>query len=289
MPRYLPFFTALKPFVFQALRPLAFRLLAGSLTLGATPAFAGGLTLAVTTSIEASGLLDHLLPAFEKATGTTVRAVVAGSGQALEMGRRGDVDATFTHDSASEMALVAGGVGLERRNVMANDFVLVGLNDDRAQIAGLSNAADALRKIADSDALFLSRGDESGTHKAERRLWAAASIDPSQSSGGWYLETGLGQGANLNMAVARGAYTLTDRGSWIAFGNHADLMVLVEGDPRLYNQYGVVLINPSVHKHINADVARAFADWLTSSEGQARIAAYRIDGAQPFQPNAGEP
>ncbi len=212
-----------------------------------------------------------------------MRAVVAGTGQALEIGRRGDVDATLTHDTASEKALVEQGVGLERRDIMENDFVLIGPDDDPAAIAGMIDVSAAMAKIAAAGEMFLSRADASGTHKAELRLWRDAGIAPASDGDDWYLETGMGQGANLNLAAARGAYTLIDRATWLASGNRAGLAVLVEGDPRLVNRYGLVLIDPRVHAHVNAADARSFADWLTSPQGRAAISAFQIDNVSLFR------
>ena len=263
---------------------LAAALLAIGLCLGAAPAWAGVLHLAVTTSIEASGLSAHLAASFQDATNITLRTVVAGTGQALVLGRRGDVDATLTHDAASEEALVAEGIGLERRTVMENEFVLIGPDDDPAAIAGMTDVSAALTRIATAGEVFFSRADDSGTHKAELRFWRDAGLTPAADGGGWYLKTGMGQGANLNMAAARGAYTLIDRATWLASGNRAGLTVLVEGDPRLINRYALVLIDPRAHTHVNVTDARAFADWLTSPDGHAAIAAFQIDSAPLFRP-----
>lgn len=263
---------------------LAAALLAAGLCFGTASAGAGVFHLAVTTSIEASGLTAHLASSFQDATGIILRAVVAGTGQALALGRRGDVDATLTHDAASEAALVAEGIGLERRTVMENDFVLIGPDDDPAAIAGMTDVSAALTRIAAADEVFLSRADDSGTHKAELRFWRDAGLAPAADGDGWYLETGMGQGAILNLAAARGAYTLIDRSTWLASGNRAGLAVLVEGDPRLINRYALVLIDPRAHAHVNASDARAFADWLTSPDGRAAIAAFQIDGAPLFRP-----
>lgn len=259
-------------------------LLAVGLCFGSGSSRAEVLHLAVTTSIEASGLTAHLASSFQTATGIIMRAVVAGTGQALEIGRRGDVDATLTHDTTSEKALVEQGVGLERREIMENDFVLIGPNDDPAAIAGMIDVSAAMAKIADAGEVFLSRADASGTYKAELRLWRDAGIAPASDGDDWYLETGMGQDTNLNMAAARGAYTLTDRATWLASGNRAGLTVLVEGDPRMVNRYGLVLIDPRVHAHVNAADARAFADWLTSPQGRAAISAFQIDNVSLFRP-----
>jgi tungstate transport system substrate-binding protein len=268
---------------------LAAALLAIGLCFGAAPVWAGVLQLAVTTSIEASGLTAHLASSFQDATGITLRAVVAGTGQALKLGRRGDVDATLTHDASSEEALVADGIGLERRAVMENDFILVGPDDDPATVAGMTDVSAALATIAAAGEVFLSRADDSGTHKAELRLWRDAGLAPAADGGDWYLETGMGQGTNLNMAAARGAYTLIDRATWLASGNRAGLTILVQGDPKMINRYGLVLIDPRAHAHVNVADARAFADWLTSPDGRAAIAAFRIGGVPLFRPIPGAP
>jgi tungstate transport system substrate-binding protein len=260
--------------------------LATGLTFGSGSARAEVLHLAVTTSIEASGLTAHLASSFEDATGISLRAIVAGTGQALDLARRGDVDATLTHDSTSEQALIEEGIGLERREVMENDFVLIGPDDDPAAVVGMIDIVAAMGRIAASGMMFLSRGDDSGTHKAELRLWRIAGLAPAPDDTSWYLETGLSQGANLNMATARGAYTLIDRATWLASGNRAGLAVMVEGDPRLVNRYGLVLIDPRAHAHVNAAGARTFADWLASPSGRAAIAALRVDGISLFRPAA---
>ena len=245
------------------------------------------LTLATTTTTENSGLMGHLLPLFEAGTGIEVRVVLHGTGQVLRAARAGDVDLFIAHDKEAELAFLAQGYGIERRDLMSNDFVIVGPADDPAGINGMTDAAQALARIAASSASpFVSRGDDSGTHRAERRLWQAAGIDPSAASGEWYLEAGAGMGSTLNIAAGRGAYTLTDRGTWLSFGNRGDLVILTAGDPRLFNQYGITLVNPSRHPYVKAAEARAFFDWITGPDGQRAIAAYQIDGEQPFHPNA---
>jgi len=244
------------------------------------------ITLASTTSTENSGLFDHLLPRFTEATGISVRVVAVGTGQALRIARNGDADVLLVHHRPSEEAFVAEGYGVQRHDVMYNDFVLVGPSKDPAALRGLDDAAAALARVAAASALFASRGDDSGTHMKELGLWAAAGHDPVAASGTWYRETGSGMGATLNAAAAMGAYALTDRATWLAFQNKGDLEVLVEGDARLFNPYGVILVNPLRHPHVHAREAQAFIDWLISDAGQDAIAAYRLDGRQLFFPNA---
>lgn len=253
--------------------------------MGAGGAMAQGrfITVASTTSTEQSGLFGHILPLFEAATGLAVRVVAQGTGQALETGRRGDADVVFVHDRAAEDRFVAEGYGVERFDVMVNDFVLVGPADDPAGVAGGSDAAAAFAAIAEARAVFVSRGDESGTHRAERALWRGAGIEPA---GAWYREAGSGMGPTLNIAAEMGGYTLADRGSWIGFRNRRDLVVVVEGDPVLVNPYGVILVNPERHPHVKAADGQAFVDWLVSEAGQAAIAGYQLNGEQLFFPNA---
>ncbi|HSK40811.1 MAG TPA: extracellular solute-binding protein [Arenibaculum sp.] len=244
------------------------------------------ITVASTTSTEQSGLFEHILPRFEQATGIEVRVVAQGTGQALETGRRGDVDVLFVHDTDSEEAFVAEGFAPERFDVMYNDFVLVGPKSDPAGVEGMDDVAAALDRIAGARAPFASRGDDSGTHKAERRLWQQAGVDVEDASGGWYRETGSGMGPTLNTAAAMNAYALADRGTWLNFRNRQDLEILVEGDVRLFNQYGVMQVSPERHPHVKAGQAKRFVDWLVSEEGQRAIASYEIDGRQLFFPNA---
>ncbi len=239
-----------------------------------------------TTSTQNSGLFDHILPKFTEKTGIEVRVVAVGTGQALKNARNGDGDVVFVHSKPDEEKFVAEGWGVRRYPVMYNDFVIVGPASDPAGIAGLKHADQAFKKIAAAEAPFTSRGDDSGTNKEEIRLWNAAKVAPKQASGDWYLETGSGMGATLNTAVGKQAYTLTDRGTWLSFANKDDFKVLVEGDPKLFNQYGVILVNPEKHPNVKAKKGQAFIDWLTSKEGQAAIASYKIDGQQLFFPDA---
>ncbi len=239
-----------------------------------------------TTSTQNSGLFDHILPKFTAKTGTEVRVVAVGTGQALKNARNGDGDVVLVHSKPDEEKFVAEGWGVKRHDVMYNDFVIVGPAADPAGIAGSKDADQALKKIAEAKASFASRGDNSGTHKAELRLWEKTGVDPTHASGDWYLETGSGMGATLNTAVGKHAYTLADRGTWLSFANKDDFEVLVEGDPKLFNQYGVILVNPEKHPRVKAEKGQAFVDWLTSSEGQKAIASYKIDGQQLFFPNA---
>lgn len=248
---------------------------------------ARSITVASTTSTEQSGLFKHLLPRFTQKTGIEVRVVALGTGQALDIGRRGDADAVFVHDTAAEERFVAEGFAAPpgRREVMYNDFIIVGPKSDPARAAG-GDVLAALRRIAEARAPFISRGDRSGTHAAELRYWKEAGIDPHAAGGGWYKEVGQGMGPALNTASAQDAYVLADRGSWLSFKNRGTLAVLVEGDRRLFNQYGVMLLNPAKHPHVKAAEGQAFIDWLVSPEGQAAIADYKIEGQQLFFPNA---
>lgn len=261
-------------------------LVACLLASGPAPAQATFITVASTTSTEQSGLFGHLLPIFVKATGIQVRIIALGTGQALDTGRRGDVDLVFVHDRAAEEAFVAAGYGVDRRNVMYNDFVLVGPKDDTAGVAAATGIRDAFRKIAASRPPFVSRGDRSGTHSAELRYWAAAGIELDQIKGSWYRETGSGMGPALNTADAMNAYILVDRGTWLSFRNRGGLKVLVQGDPETFNQYGILMVNPARHAHVKREPAQAFVDWITRPQGQAAIASYRIGGEQLFFPNA---
>ncbi|ENO81917.1 family 1 extracellular solute-binding protein [Thauera sp. 27] len=245
---------------------------------------ATSIVIASTTSTEQSGLFGHILPQFKQATGIDVKVVALGTGQALDVGRRGDADVVFVHDAAAEQKFVDEGHGVAHRQVMYNDFVLVGPKGDPASAAG-NDIAAALQKLAAAGAPFVSRGDKSGTHAAELRYWKAAGLE---DKGSGYKECGCGMGPALNMAASSGAYVLTDRGTWLSFKNRADLAVLVEGDTRLFNQYGVMVVNPARHPHVKEAEARSFVDWIVSPAGQEAIASYRIAGEQLFFPNAGQ-
>ncbi|WP_066339899.1 substrate-binding domain-containing protein [Azohydromonas lata] len=243
------------------------------------------IVMASTTSTEQSGLFSHLLPAFTKASGIEVRVVAQGTGQALDMARRGDADIVFVHDQPAEEKFVAEGFGLKRQAVMYNDFVLVGPQSDPAGVKGADVAA-AMGKLAAAGAPFISRGDKSGTHAAELRFWKVAGVDMAARHPAGYKECGCGMGPALNIAASSGAYVLADRGTWLSFKNRADLAVLVEGDKRLFNQYGVIVVNPAKHPHVKVKEAQRFADWVVSPAGQSTIAAYKINGEQLFFPNA---
>jgi tungstate transport system substrate-binding protein len=246
------------------------------------------ITVASTTSTEQSGLFKHLLPMYEKKTGVQLRVVALGTGQALDLGRRGDADVVFVHAKPLEEKFIAEGHGMRRFEVMYNDFVLVGPKSDPAKVAGGKDVVFALRKIHDTKAPFASRGDNSGTHFAEVELWKAAGVDIAAAKGPWYRETGSGMGPTLNTASGMNAYALTDRGTWLSFKNRGELAIVVEGDRRLFNQYGVMLVNPAKHPHVKKALGQAFIDWLVSTEGQAAIAAYKIGGEQLYFPNAGQ-
>ncbi len=257
----------------------------------ALPALASGsddefIIVQSTTSTQNSGLFDHILPQFTEATDIEVRVVAVGTGQAIRNARNGDGDVLFVHSKPAEEAFVADGYGVQRFDVMYNDFVIVGPQDDPAGVAGVRDVTEALIRIAETEAVFASRGDDSGTHKAEMRLWEAARVDAAGASGNWYRETGSGMGATLNTGIGMGAYVMTDRATWIAFGNKGAHQILVEGDPRMFNQYGIILVNPVVHDHVKADLGQAFVSWILSEEGQAAIASYAVDGQQLFFPNA---
>ncbi len=244
------------------------------------------ITIASTTSTESSGLFAHLLPQFEAAAGVAARVVAVGTGQALRIARNGDADVLFVHHKPSEEAFVAEGWGVERFDVMYNDFAIVGPAADPAGVKGMADAAAALEQIAAREVVFVSRGDDSGTHKKERSLWEAAGVDVVTASGTWYRETGSGMGATLSTASGMEAYTLTDRGTWISFKNKGPLAILVAGDDRLFNQYGVILVNPAKHPHVKAALGQRFVTWVTSAEGQRAIAEFKLGGQQLFFPNA---
>lgn len=241
------------------------------------------ITLASTTSTQNSGLYAHILPLFEADTGIHVNVVAVGTGQALRIAQNGDADALVVHHRPSEDAFVAAGFGIDRRDVMYNDFILVGPKSDPAGISGLPDAAAVLTRLAETGSLFISRGDESGTHLREREIWAKTGLTPS---GRWYREIGAGMGAALNMAAVTDGYVLTDRGTWLSFGNRRGLVTLFEGDPVLHNPYGVIRVNPDRYPHIDAQAALALADWLTSARGQAAIGEFKVDGRQLFCPVA---
>jgi tungstate transport system substrate-binding protein len=243
------------------------------------------IVVASTTSTQDSGLFDYLLPLFTRKTGIEVRVLYKGTGEAIKVAQKGDADVLFVHDKKSEEKFVADGFGVKRFDVMYNDFIIVGPQADPAGIKGMSDAPAALAKIAAAAAPFASRGDDSGTHKAELRLWKEAGVDAKAASGTWYRETGSGMGPTLNTAAGMGAYALTDRGTWLNFKNRADLTILVEGDKQLFNQYGVTLVNPEKFPHVKKADGQAFVDWVISPEGQQAIATYKIDGQQLFFPN----
>lgn len=271
------------------MKPLGLLLAAALLTpiAGATAA-EKFITVQSTTSTQNSGLFEVILPKFTMQTGIEVRVVAVGTGQAIKNAANGDGDVLFVHARPAEEKFVAEGGGVARFDVMYNDFVFVGPPADPAGVAGGRNAVTALQAIATAQALFASRGDDSGTHKKEKSLWKAAGIDQDKASGGWYRETGSGMGATLNAAVGMGAYTMSDRATWISFRNKGAHKIVVEGDPVLFNQYGVILVNPRKHPHVKAAEGQMFIDWLLSGAGQAAIAGFRIDDQQLFYPNAGK-
>jgi len=244
------------------------------------------IVVASTTSTEQSGLFGYLLPVFQKKTGIQVRVVALGTGQALDLARRGDADVVFVHARSAEEKFLAEGHGVKRFDVMYNDFVLIGPNSDPAKVSGGRDILDALKKIKSAGAPFVSRGDKSGTHIAELDLWKLAGIDIASEKGPWYRDTGQGMGPALNTASAMNAYILSDRGTWISFKNRGELAIAVEGDKRLFNQYGVMLVNPTKHPNVKKDLGQAFVDWVISPEGQKTIAEYKIGGEQLFFPNA---
>lgn len=247
------------------------------------------ITVASTTSTEQSGLFPHLLPRFEQETGIKVRVVALGTGQALDLARRGDADVVFVHARSAEEKFLTEGYGVKRFPVMYNDFVLVGPKTDPAKIGGSKDILEALKRVETAKAPFVSRGDKSGTHMAELDLWKATGVDIDKAKGPWYRDTGQGMGPALNTAASMNAYILTDRGTWLAFKNRGDLTILVEGDKRLFNQYGVMLVNPDKHPSVKKELGQMFVDWVISPEGQKAIAEYKINGEQLFFPNAGQP
>jgi tungstate transport system substrate-binding protein len=280
-------------------RTLLLFVAAATLSLGLVPAPAQeksqdksqdkSIVVASTTSTQDSGLFSHILPLFKAKTGIDVRVVAQGTGQALDTGRRGDADVLFVHAKAQEEKFIAEGAGVKRYPVMYNDFVLIGPKSDPAGISGTTDVVAAFKLIKTKAAPFISRGDRSGTHIAELDLWKAADIDIGKEKGPWYKDIGQGMGAALNTASASNAYVLADRGTWLAFKNRGDLAIAVEGDRRLFNQYGVMLVNPQKHPHVKTELGQAFIDWLVSAEGQKAIADYKIAGRQLFFPNANVP
>jgi tungstate transport system substrate-binding protein len=257
----------------------------------AVPALAQdkSIVVASTTSTQDSGLFGHILPLFRKSEGIDAKVVALGTGQALDVGRRGDADVVFVHAKSEEEKFVADGFGVKRHPVMYNDFILIGPRSDPAGVAKARDVTAALRLLKEKGQPFISRGDRSGTHIAELKLWKDAGIDVAHDNGGWYKSIGQGMGAALNTASAAGAYVLADRGTWLSFKNKGDLAILVQGDKRLFNQYGVILVNPARHPHVKKAQGQQFIDWLIQREGQDAIANYRIDGQQLFFPNAGDP
>jgi len=264
------------------------RILLGVLLLGAVPAHAQErfITVASTTSTDQSGLFGHLLPAFKRASGIDVRVVALGTGQALDVGRRGDADVVFVHDKVAEEKFVAEGFGVSRTQVMYNDFVVIGPKADPAKVAGLKDILEAFRRIQGAQAAFVSRGDKSGTHAAELRYWQNAKVDLAATKGTWYRDVGQGMGPALNTAAGMDAYILADRATWLNFKNRAGLDILVEGDEKLFNQYGVILVNPAKHASVKKDLGQAFIDWLVGPAGQRAISDYKIGGESLFFPNA---
>jgi tungstate transport system substrate-binding protein len=247
------------------------------------------IVVASTTSTQDSGIFGHILPLFEAKTGIQVKVIAQGTGQALDTGRRGDADVVFVHAKAAEEKFLSEGFGVKRFPVMYNDFIMVGPKSDPAGIAGTNDIVAALKALKARQIPFVSRGDRSGTHQAELALWKVAGIDIANEKGPWYREIGQGMGATLNTAGAMGAYTISDRGTWISFKNKGDFIVAVEGDKRLFNQYGVMLVNPQRHSNVKQELGQQFIDWLISTEGQSAIADYKINGQQLFYPNARDP
>jgi len=271
------------------IRHLAFAiaaLAAAGLTAAPVTAQEKSIVVSSTTSTQDSGLFGYILPMFKEKTGIDVKVVAQGTGQALDTGRRGDADVVFVHAKAQEEKFVSEGHGVKRHDVMYNDFVLIGPKSDPAKVKGGKDIIAALKAIYEAGAPFVSRGDKSGTHSAELRLWKEAGLDPAGSKPSWYREIGQGMGAALNTASAMGAYVLADRGTWISFKNKEQLEIAVEGDKRLFNQYGIILVNPEKHPHVKKEYGQQFIDWVISDEGQKAIAEYKIEGQQLFFPNA---
>jgi tungstate transport system substrate-binding protein len=262
--------------------------LAIGLLLGSAPSLAQekSIVVASTTSTQDSGLFGHILPLFKAKTGIDVKVVAQGTGQALDTGRRGDADVVFVHAKAQEEKFVAEGFGVKRFDVMYNDFVVIGPKSDPARIKGGKDVLAAFKAIAKAGSPFVSRGDRSGTHIAELALWKAAGLDPAGTKPAWYREIGQGMGAALNTAAGMGAYVLSDRGTWISFKNKSELQIVVEGDKRLFNQYGIILVNPAKHPNVKKDLGQQFIDWILSSDGQNAIKSYTLNGQQLFFPNA---
>jgi tungstate transport system substrate-binding protein len=269
-------------------RRLAHLALAAALQVGAEAAFAQdkSIVVASTTSTQDSGLFGHILPLFKAKTGIDVKVISQGTGQAIDTGRRGDADVVFVHAKPQEEKFVADGFGVQRFDVMYNDFVLIGPKSDSAGVKGGKNVLEAFKAIHAKGAPFVSRGDKSGTHVAELALWKAAGLDPARAKPTWYREIGQGMGAALNTSAAMGAYVLADRGTWLSFKNKDALEIVVEGDKQLFNQYGVILVNPAKHPHVKKELGQSFIDWLLSAEGQNAIRSFKINGEQLFFPNA---
>lgn len=249
---------------------------------------AEAIILASTTSTQNSGLFEYLLPQFTEKTGIEVKVIAVGTGQAFKLAENGDADVLLVHDKPGELKFVKQGYGIDRREVMYNDFVIIGPGNDPARMRDQKNAVQSFKKIAEVTATFVSRADDSGTHRQELRLWEETGIDVKAASGKWYKEVGAGMGATLNTAAGLDGYTISDRATWVTFKHKANLVLLDEGDPRLFNQYSVILVNPARHPHVKTTEARLFADWLVSPAGQQSIAAYRVEGQELFYPNAGQ-
>jgi tungstate transport system substrate-binding protein len=272
----------------QRVSKIVAKLTLGLAVLMATPAMANDTPIIIqsTTSTQNSGLYDYLLPIYQQHNGNKVRVVAVGTGQAIKNAKNCDGDVLLVHSKKDEEKFVAEGYGLKRDDVMYNDFVIIGPKTDPAKVNGSGSITEALSKIADGKATFVSRGDDSGTHKAERRFWKAASIDPEQGSGQWYLETGQGMGGTLNVSVQVDGYVISDRATWLAFLNRADHTIVFEGDAKLFNQYGVIVVNPDKCPSVNLEKGQAFADWIVSAKGQATINSYVVNGQQLFFANA---